>query len=360
MKTSILLSSILAGAALLGGVSAASAKMRLIGTIAVPGETLDSFDISFVDQKTHRYYLADRSNKSVDIFDTLTSTFVGRVAGLNGFTGANNNAGPNGVTTVKNGTEVWAGDANSTVKVIDLKKMAVVDSIATGGGATRADEVAEDPKDGVFIVANDAEKPPFVTLISTKPGHKIIGKIPFPEATDGIEQSQYNPDDGMFYTDIPILKDDKTKGALAVIDPKTAKVVKMIPVDNCIPHGQAVGVGGKIFLGCNAGTARNGLPPIMAVVDAKLGKVIATISGPGGSDESAVDNKLGLYYSALGNFPAGPTLTVISAKTNQLVEMIPTGAGAHSVAVDESNHRVFVPVGKAAPCGGCIMVFGPE
>ena len=36
----------------------------------------------------------------------------------------------------------------------------------------------------------------------------------------------------------------------------------------------------------------------------------------------------------------------------------------HSVAADESNHRIFVPSGRTAngpgPCGGCILVFGPE
>ena len=333
--------------------------MRLIGTIAIPGETFDSFDISFVDQATNKLFIADRSNKSIDIFDVLTSTYIGRVAGLVGFTGSNGNAGPNGVATANHGTEVWAGDGDSTVKVIDLKTMKIVDTIATGG-TKRADEVGVDPKDGVFAVANDADQPPFITLISTKPGHKILGKIVFEHATDGIEQTQYNPEDGMFYTDVPEIDKDKTKGGLAVIDPKTAKIVKIIPVDNCIPHGQAQGKAGKIFLGCNAGTAKNGLPPQMSVVDAHQGKVIATIAGPGGSDESAADNKNDTYYSALGNFPAGPTLTVIDAKTNTLKEMVPTGPGAHSVAVSEKNHRVFIPVGKAAPCGGCVMVFGEE
>lgn len=337
----------------------AEAKMRLIGTIAVPGETLDSFDISYVDQTAGRYYLADRSNKSVDVFDARTSIFLGRVPGFVGFVDKNKSAGPNGVTIANNGSEAWVGDGDSTVKVVDLKAMKIVDSIATGG-KFRADEVAHDPKDGVFIVANDADEPPFVTLISTKPGHKIIGKIVFDNASDGIEQPQYNPEDGMFYVDIPELDKNKTKGALAVIDPRTAKLVRMIPVENCIPHGLAVGKQSKMLIGCNAGNKRTGLPGQLSVVDARQGKVIATIPGPGGSDESSVDNKNDTYFSALGNYPDGPTLAVIDAKTNKLQEMVATGAGAHSVAAFEGNHRVFVPVGKASPCGGCILVFAPE
>lgn len=352
------LCAVVALACALGG-GPAFAKMRLIGTIAIPGDPLESYDISYVDQTTHKLYLADRTNKSIDIFDVKTSAFVGRVGGFVGFTGGNGTAGPNGVTTANNGAEVWAGDGDSTVKVIDLKSMKITDTISTGG-KKRADEVAYAPKDQVFIVANDGDDPPFLTLISTKPGHKIIGKIVFEHATGGIEQPQYNPDDGMFYVDIPELDKQKTKGALAVIDPKTARLVKMIPVDNCIPHGLAIGKEGKMFLGCNAGSKRHGIPGQLSVVDARQGKVIAEIKGPGGSDESSVDNKLGLYYSALGNHPDGPMLSVVDAKTNTLLQLIPTAAGAHSVAASEFNGRVYVPAGKAAPCGGCILVFGPE
>jgi DNA-binding beta-propeller fold protein YncE len=339
-------------------VGAHAAGLKQVGTIAIPGEPLDSFDISFVDQLTNRYYLADRTNKSIDVFDTKTDTYVGRVPG---FTGARPGgmAGPNGVVTANDGTEVWAGDGDSTVKVIDVKSMKIVDTISTGG-KKRADEVGYDPKDQVFIIANDGDEPPFLTLISTKPGHKIIGKVVIEQATDGIEQSQYNPADGMFYVDIPELNKDKTKGGLAVIDPNTAKLVKILPVDNCIPHGLAVGTDSTLFLGCNAGTQRNGLPPQLSVFDISKGQVIATIPGVGGSDESAANNKIGQYYSATGANRDGPVFAVVDAKTNTLVQKIPVPPGTHSVAVSEANNHVYVPVVKASPCGGCIVVFAPE
>jgi DNA-binding beta-propeller fold protein YncE len=335
-------------------------ELRQIGTISIPGEPLDSFDISFVDQKTNRYFLADRSNKAIDIFDVKSSTFVGRVAGFVGLQPKNATAGPNGVVTANDGTEVWAGDGNSSVKVIDLKTMKIVDTISTGG-KNRADEVGYDPKDQVFIVGNEADEPPFLTLISTKPGHKIIGKVVLERATDGIEQPQYYPGDGMFYVDIPELDKDKTKGALAVIDPKTAKLVKLLPVDNCVPHGLAIGTGSMMFIGCSAGNPRRGLPAQLVVFDAKQGKVVATIPGVGGSDESAVNNKIGQYYSALAGNPGGSILAVIDAKTSTLLQKIPTSGAAHSVAASEFNNRVFVPMAKTGgPCGGCIVVFGPE
>jgi DNA-binding beta-propeller fold protein YncE len=244
--------------------------------------------------------------------------------------------------------------------VIDLKTGKTVDTIKTGG-ESRADELAYDPKDGIIAIANNADEPPFLTFISTKPGHKILGKLVMEHFTDGMEQTAYNPADGLFYTDVPELDKDKTKGALMVTDPKTFKVVKMIPVDSCIPHGIAFGKNGMVYLGCNVGPARIGLPAKQVVVDIKTGKAV-DIPGIGGSDESAVNNKLDQYYSALNGNPGGPILVVVDAKTNKLLQKIPTGPGAHSVAVNESNGRVYVPIatqaaGLTGGCG-CIAVYG--
>ena len=363
--TKLLLSAAVGMSAFAGVANAA--ELRQIGTISIPGEPLNSFDISFIDQASGLYFLADRSNKGIDIVDTKKGTYVGRVAGMvgpimkkDGTCCNNDKSGPNGVTVA--GKEAWVGDGDSTVKVVDLKTMKIVDTIKTGGEA-RADELGYDPKDQIIAIANNADEPPFLSFISTKPGHKILGKLVMEHFTDGMEQTAYNPADGMFYTDVPELDKDKTKGGLMVTDPKTAKVVKMIPVDSCVPHGIAFGKNGNVYLGCNAGTPRLGLPAKQVVVDIKTGKV-TDIPGVGGSDESAVNNKAGQYYSALNGNPDGPILSVVDAKTNTLVQKIPTGPGAHSVAVNESNGRVYVPIAvEAGPLKGgcgCIAVYGTE
>lgn len=367
IATQLLISAAVGVAAFAGAGNAA--ELRQIGTISIPGEPLNSFDISWIDQATGMYYLADRSNKGIDIVDTRKGAYVGRVAGMVGpimkkdGTCCNNDAsGPNGVVTV-DGKEAWVGDGDSTVKVIDLKTMKIVDTIKTGG-KDRADELGYDPKDKIIAIANNADEPPFLTFISTKPGHKILGKLVMEHFSDGMEQTAYNPADGMFYTDIPELDKDKTKGGLLVTDPKTQKQVKIISVDSCVPHGIAFGPGSMVFLGCNAGTQRLGLPAKQVVVDTKTGKTVAEITGVGGSDESAANKKLGLYYGALNGNPDGPILAVIDAKANKLVQKIPTGPGAHSVAASEANGRVYVPIAvEAGPLKGgcgCIAVYGTE
>lgn len=345
-----LLSCVLAG-------HASAAELKLISTVQVPGEPLDSFDISHVDQKTNRYYLSDRSNKSVDIVDVITGKFVGRVAGFKGFDKSTDTAGPNGVLVI--GNEAWAGDGDSSVKVIDLQTNMIVDTIRTGG-KNRADEMAYDPEHHIFIVTNDADDPPFVTLVSTKPGHKVLDKVVFKDATDGIEQPLYYAPKGVFMMSVPELKGDKSTGGIAVIDPLKGKTTEIMKISNCSPAGLSRGPGNSLVVGCDAGSKESGLKPIILIVNADDGKVVTTVPDIGGADEVAYSPKNGQYYIA-ATMPGGSVLGVIDAKANTLLQSIPTGGHAHSVATSNVNGHVFVPLPKTGgPCGGCIGVYGPQ
>ncbi len=145
--------------------------------ITIPGNNLASFDISWVDKRLDLYFLADRSNSSVDVVNTRNNQFVAHLPGFIGLRGADN-SGPNGVITVhrRNHVEVWAGDGDSTTKVIDLATQTVTHTIATGG-ANRADELCHDPRNNVVLIANDAETPaPFITFISSDT-YTVLGKI---------------------------------------------------------------------------------------------------------------------------------------------------------------------------------------
>ena len=118
-----------------------------------------AFDISFVDPKIELYVLSDRTNASVDFVDSEEAEFIKRVGAVcpagnpaphfcfqgvvlvNGV--ANNNlSGPDGVVIVDH-KEVWAGDGDSRVKVIDLATGQFITTIDTGG-QFRVDEMAYD------------------------------------------------------------------------------------------------------------------------------------------------------------------------------------------------------------------------
>ena len=322
----------------------------------MPGETLRSFDISWVDQPSQRYFLADRSNKGLDVWDARTDKFIGTVGGMTGIVMKNgkvdnDNSGPNGV--VVTGDEAWVGDGGSKLQVVDLKTMRITDTIVTGG-KTRADELDYDPKDQVIILANDADDPPFLTVISAKPGHRIIGKITVPNATDGIEQAAYNPDDGMFYVSIPEVNGIGRTGEVLVIDPNSAQVVRTLPTQWCHANGLVFGPNQNFLIGCTA-HGKEGLSAQMQILNARSGGVVATVVGVGGVDEVAYSKRNNQYYAAASNGPSGHTLVVIDGTKNTLTTQVPLiGGSPHSVAASEANGHVFVPVG--APEGGCACV----
>src|SRR5256712_7135366 len=201
-----------------------AATYHQIALITVPGSPLTSFDISFVERSSQTYYLADRSNKAIDIFDAASNTYETRVSGFVGFTGNNDTSGPDGVVVVHDRDELWAGDGNSTVKVIDLRTNTIVKSISTGGTA-RADELAYDQKDKLILIANDAGTPPFATLIDGK-SRPVAAKNPFDDATNGVEQPVWDPQTQLFYMSVPQTIAD-TGGPVAVIGPPTQSRVSL-------------------------------------------------------------------------------------------------------------------------------------
>jgi DNA-binding beta-propeller fold protein YncE len=243
--------------------------------------------------------------------------------------------------------------------VIDLKTNKIVDVVKTGG-ESRVDEMAYDPKDHIFIGVNNAEEPPFATLVSTGPGHKILAKIPFEGATDGAEQPAYNPVDGMFYVSIPELNKDAKKGGVAVIDPRKGSPVTMLTVENCHPNGLAFGADNNFALGCTA-SGKDDMPPIITIMNAKTGQIVKNVADIGGADMVAYNPKTAQYYTGSRLMPGGPVLGVIDTKTNAVIQKIALTTGnPHSVAVNHANSHVFVPQSSKGGGCGCVLVFAPE
>lgn len=363
----------------------ADEHMVLVKTIDVGGKGLGAFDISYVNPNRGLYVLSDRTNASVDFFDSRDATFMTRVGGFKGVVltnGVANNSlsGPDGVTTVGN-KEVWAGDGDSTVKVINIATSKVVDIISTGG-QFRCDEMSWDSADHILAVANNADTPPFLTLIDTDT-HKILKKITFdgtlgtPNATNGLEQSQWSPRTGMFYVSVPqVGTTDVAQGGVSVIDPASMSVVKTNLVENCTPAGLALGPRDQALLGCSAsfGTAPNVLTQSV-VMNLRSGQLVASIPQVGGSDEVWYDAGTRHYYLGArsdknSNGVTTPVLGTIDAGINTFDGNVSTSTSAHSVAADKHTHYVFVPIGFVAagasdptnpcPTTGCIAVYLPS
>lgn len=337
---------VLAGAFLFvqaASTSAQSAAYSLISVTVVPTAPA-AFDISWVDPGSHRYYLADRTNASVDVFDTTDGTLLNQYGGFVGNTGKSDTSGPDGVLVTPDSHEIWAGDGDSSVKVLDPETGATLASISTGG-TMRADELAYDQADHLIIIANDADTPPYLSLISTA-SHTVVGKISFPDATAGLEQPVWDPASDLFYQSVPA-SNANPGGEIAVIDPHTMTITTTYPLTDCNPTGLALGPSQQLLLACTGGDHLHS-----DILDATNGQIVASITQVGGADQvwyNPGDNHY--YLGASGMTVDGtktgrnfPVLGIIDAGSNQWIENVPTVTGTHSVAVDPETNHIFLPL----------------
>ena len=363
------LSILAAGAVAALGASAFAASLNRVAIIDIPGNKLEQFDIGYVDlggPLLCRRPLECRGRHFRHPQDDLCGTgrrFRRAQVQPRQASRHRARADPTASPSIRPEARLWAADGDSTVKVIDVaaNPPKIVATINTGG-QKRADELGIDTKDGVVLVGNNADKPSYVTFISTKPDHAILAKVEMPDASDGIDQPLYVPETGLFYASVPIWKEDKNHGGLAVLDPKTFKMTKLIPIDDCGPLGLAQGPGTKVIVGCSAGSkARTPTMPTPAtvIIDVATEKVVKVIHELGGQDEVWYNPTARQYYTASRDMPTGPVLGVINADTDTFVESIATGENAHSVAADLKNNAIFVPLTAPNPAcpNGCIGVY---
>jgi hypothetical protein len=407
-----------------GGNEKNSEPVKLLTTIPIPptaanvSKNFYSYDISFVDQKTEMYYLADRSNNVVDVIDASTAAFVGQLSanppfagfvsavdcnalpGGNGSAGGGSCVGPNGV--VAKFPWLFVTDGNSRVVTIDLRNGNTVGDVQTkAGDPNRADELAYDPKDGIILAINNADIIPFGTLIKvnkTTGALTVQTTIPFPNATGGAEQPIWNPADGRFYLSIPQINGVASTGAVYKIHPTTGAVETAAQIDFCSPAGLSLGPDQTALVGCNTvfdvdgnlwnTTGNITANPQVVILSLKTGSILFHVFGAGVGDEVWYNSGDNNYYATGSGSPYRPLpaatafgttpMAVIDASTGDFVQTLATyntpavgttntlpnhpAGTSHSVAANAKNNLVFVPFpsNNAYPdcLTGCIAVFG--
>ena len=367
----------------------AKGSVKLLKTIPVPVSAVNgtsgalySFDISFVDPATGTYYLADRSNKAVDVVNANTDTFVTQIFPINGHApfagfvpcsppgGANDCAGPNGVVAAF--PWLFVTDAPSRVLTFDLRinpPKTVSEVFTKAGEKTRADELAYDPRDGLLLVINNASDPPFGTLIKVNKATgvlTVVKNIDFDaahgvDATNGAEQPVWDPGTGKFYLSIPQIGPTASHGGVLRIS-TTGTVEATYPVEFCSPAGLALGPKQDLLVGCNtifdtAGGVWTGnadrdthsAQPRYVILDAKTGNIDKVLFNVGPGDEVWFNKGDNNYYTASSGSPLAPNaitparapvgtaatapvnvsqgaavLGVIDAERQKLLQLVPT------------------------------------
>ena len=170
---------------------------------------------------------------------------------------------------------------------------------------------------------------------------------------------------------------DITVGSVDVIDPLHAitvggvtkyvpAIINSYPIFNCMPTGLNLGPGTDVFVACADHDGR-AFAPSSVIINGTTGEVLTTINNVGFVDETWYNPGDHNYYLAARDMPTGPVLGVISAKTRQWLQNVPTNGNAHSVAADPINNHIYVPLpsGSSANCqsaaaDGCVGVYAAQ
>jgi hypothetical protein len=216
---------------------------------------------------------------------------------------------------------------SNTITIFKLSTLAVLAQVrATGEGP---DAILFDPFTSRVFSFNGRGKN--ATVIDALKG-EVVGTIPFghkPEfaATDNQGHVYVNFEDS---------------AELAVIDAQKLTVEKkwsLAPIED--PTGMAIDLKhNRLFI--------VGGNKLMAVVDAKTGKLVATPAIGAGADAAVYDAELGLAFSSNGE----GTLTVVRQDGPDhyaVLEQVPTKRGARTMALDPTTHRLYLPTAEYGP-----------
>lgn len=216
---------------------------------------------------------------------------------------------------------------NASVKVIDLKTLAVITDVKVTG--ENPDAIIYEPSSKKVFVFNGRTSNATVIDAVT---NEIAGTI----ALEGKPEFPVSDGNGKIYVNI------EDKSLISVIDINTLKVLQSWPI---APGEEASGLAidngtHRLFAVCSN--------KLMVVVDATDGHVVANLPIGDGCDGVKFDPILKRAYSSNGE----GTVTVVQEtdKDNfKVLENIKTMPGARTLALDPRTHHIYLPTAEFNP-----------
>lgn len=381
-----------------GGNYGGASGAHLVKRLSVPGidsTVVYSFDLGTVDAATGRYYVTDRTNKSIDVVDTGTQTFVTQFkpgfAGCNTGTptkptplptcaGANNDmSGPDGLDVV--GQYLYVGDVNA-LWILDKTSGGVVKKITIPSSPTflRADEGCFDADDGLYAIATPGADHPFMTFVDTTT-QSIVATVVMDDSTGaasgGLEACAYDHTTGRFFVNndgstanprgemdgIPASTIVAAKPGPATLTFASIAGTSVYPLGNCDPTGIALGPGKDIGAMCRQGKVGEKLT--FVILDRTNGNVLANLN-IGGGDQITYDSVSNRWFLADNRWtangtscgggsatcPLTPVVGIVDGASRTIVGTMDNGNNAHSIAVSGANHLVITPFTSPSATGG--------
>jgi DNA-binding beta-propeller fold protein YncE len=285
-----------------------SSGYKVIGKIDIGGEGW--WDYTSVDVPTHKLFISHGTR--VHVVDLSSNKVIGEISGLHGVHGIAF-ADEFGKGFISNGM-------NDTVTVFDLKTLKIIDNIHVTG--KNPDAIIYDPFSKRIFTFNGRSSN--ATVIDAQ-SDKVAGTIEL----EGRPEFAVSDNAGRMFVNL------ENESKIVEFDPKLLKVIKVSSIaPGESPSGLAFDKKNDIlFSGCDN--------KLMAVIDAKTLKVIATLPIGKGVDACGFDPGTKLAFSSNGE----GTLTVIheiSPKKYKVIDNITTEKGLRTMALDPTNHNIYL------------------
>src|SRR5579864_786564 len=270
-------------------------------------------DYVAVEAATGRVFVARATHMMV--VEGATGKVVGDIPNTPGVHGA-------GIAT-KAGHGFTTNGTDSTVTMFDLKTLAVIKQIKVSSGGL--DGIMYDEPDDKIILTNHSRPIGTVTAIDPKSGD-IVGTA---ELEDTAPEGAAADGKGHIFVN------NEGKNTIQVIDVKTWKATASWPLDPCKgPTGIAYDkASNRIFSGCSNTSV---------VVDAKTGKVVATIKNGTRVDALGYDPSKKLIFIPNGGEGNVTVVHQDSPDKYTVVATVDTFAGAKTIAVDPTSHNAYL------------------
>jgi len=322
------------------GLTQDSGPYKVLKRAKVGGE--GGWDYIYADSAGRRLYIPRRGSPAVEatdarpasaavptrlsVYNLETLELVGEIAGVGGNGAAVDPKSAHGFTSSR------------PVSMFDTKTMSLIKTIDVAPAAP--DGIYFDSfNDRVYVFSHPTKD---ASVIDAKDG-TLLGKIDL----GGVPEQGVGDGKGMLYV---VMQD--MPGSVTAVDVKTMKAVGHYPLgDKGRCNGLALDVKNKILF---AACANSGEPPaqpakpMMVILSAVDGKILASLPLAGGSDGAAFNPDTMEAFSTHGN----GTLTVVKEKSPtsfEVEENLQTMNGARTITLDTKTGHILTMAQERGP-----------
>jgi YVTN family beta-propeller protein len=303
----------------LGALAAAAASsstkasdgFKVLKTFSLDGG--GRWDYLVVDNNSRRLFMSRATH--VTVLDADSGAGIGDIADTPGVHGIAL-APELGVGFISDGGE-------NKVAVFDLKTLQTLTKVETG---KNPDSIVFYPATKMVFVQNGGSNSTTVIDATTR---QVVASIPLA----GRPEFAVYDDDGNLYINL------EDKNSLSVVDAASKKVKATWPLSPCEgPTGLAIDrKSHTLFSACDN--------KILAITDARSGKVVQTVPIGDDCDAVAFDPTIGYVFASNGS----GQLSIIKKNSSgkyALVKNVTSVLGSKTMALDTAKHQVFLPSAK--------------